>query len=43
MTHNRAFWRAFHSLTHPLSLLAIGVLLFNDHWLRHQPSLMVDG
>ena len=35
MKHNPAFWRAFHSLTHPLSLLAIGLLLFNDHWLRH--------
>ena len=35
MSHNRAFWKAFHSLTHPLSLLAIMLLLFNDHWLRY--------
>jgi len=35
MSHNRAFWKAFHSLTHPLSILAILLLLFNDHWLRY--------
>ncbi len=35
MSHNRAFWKAFHSLTHPLSLIAILLLLFNDHWLRY--------
>jgi hypothetical protein len=32
--HNAAFRRAFHSLTHPLSIAAIILLLFNDHWLR---------
>ncbi len=35
MSYNRPFWKAFHSLTHPLSLLAIMLLLFNDHWLRY--------
>lgn len=35
MTPNRAFWKAFHSLVHPLSLLAIVLLLINDHWLRY--------
>ncbi len=35
MPYNHAFWKAFHSLTHPLSLLAIMFLLFNDHWLRY--------
>ena len=35
MSHNRAFWKAFHSLVHPLSLIAILLLLFNDHWLRY--------
>ena len=35
MSDNRAFWKAFQSLTHPLSLLAILLLLFNDHWLRY--------
>lgn len=39
MRSNRAFNRAIHSLTHPLSILAIGLLLFNDHWLRwNHPS-----
>ncbi len=36
MTENRAFWRAIHSLAHPLTIVAIGVLLVNDHWLRWQ-------
>lgn len=35
MSDNRAFWKALHSLTHPLSILSILLLLFNDHWLRH--------
>ena len=35
MSHNCAFWKAFHSLVHPLSLIAILLLLFNDHWLRY--------
>ncbi|MGB7341046.1 MAG: hypothetical protein WBC91_19275 [Phototrophicaceae bacterium] len=35
MATNRAFWKAIHSLTHPLSILAILVLLMNDHWLRY--------
>ncbi|MEO1287507.1 MAG: hypothetical protein AAFV93_07040, partial [Chloroflexota bacterium] len=39
MKNNRAFWKAVHSLTHPLSVSAILLLLFNDHWLRyHYPS-----
>jgi len=33
--HNRTFWKALHSLAHPLSLMAILLLLFNDHWLRY--------
>jgi|GEM_PF-1468451 len=35
MSKNSAFWKALHSLTHPLSIAAILFLLFNDHWLRH--------
>ena len=35
MNDNRAFWKAFHSLTHPLSIMAILLLLVNDHWLRY--------
>jgi hypothetical protein len=35
MTPNRTFWKAFYSLVHPLSLLAIILLLVNDHWLRY--------
>lgn len=35
MTNNRAFWKALHSLTHPLSIASTLLLLFNDHWLRH--------
>ena len=38
-TSNPAFWRALHSLAHPVSLAAVALLLFNDHWLRwHYPS-----
>ncbi|MEZ4672445.1 MAG: hypothetical protein R3E39_31460 [Anaerolineae bacterium] len=38
-TSNPAFWRALHSLAHPVSLAAMVLLLFNDHWLRwHYPS-----
>lgn len=32
---NKAFWRALHSITHPVSCLAVILLLINDHWLRH--------
>lgn len=36
---NPAFWRAVHSLTHPVSLCAIVLLIIKDHWLRyHYPS-----
>lgn len=35
MSDNRTVWKALHSLTHPLSVAAILLLLFNDHWLRH--------
>lgn len=39
MTANPAFQRAMHSLAHPISLGAIALLLFNDHWLRwNHPS-----
>jgi hypothetical protein len=33
---NKAFWRALHSLAHPVSLGAVLLLLLNDHFLRHQ-------
>jgi len=36
MSDNRAFWKTLHSLTHPVTMVAILLLLFNDHWLRHQ-------
>src|SRR5687768_9620553 len=36
---NRAFWRAINSFIHPLSMAAVVLLLFNDHWLRlYHPS-----
>ncbi len=36
---NRAFWKAFHSLTHPVSISAVILLLLNDHVLRiYMPS-----
>lgn len=39
MNQNQAFIRAFNSLGHPISMTAIVLLLFNDHWLRwHYPS-----
>ncbi len=39
MRPNLAFQRAINGLTHPLSITAIVILLFNDHWLRwHYPS-----
>ncbi len=31
---NKAFWRAAHSLGHPLTIISIVLLLVNDHWLR---------
>lgn len=43
MTPNRTFWKAFHSLVHPLSLLAIILLLVNDHWLRYAHSSWLTG
>ena len=33
---NKPFWRALHSLAHPVSMAAIVTLLLNDHWLRHE-------
>lgn len=37
--HNRAFWRAMHSLVHPITLAAIILLLLNDHYLKqNHPS-----
>jgi hypothetical protein len=35
MQANRAFWRAIHSLAHPVTIFAVLMLLFNDHWWRH--------
>jgi hypothetical protein len=31
---NKAFWKALHLLTHPLTLMALCILLINDHLLR---------
>ncbi|MCQ3931834.1 MAG: hypothetical protein DPW16_15385 [Chloroflexi bacterium] len=37
--HNRAFYRALHSVLHPITIGAIVVLLLNDHFLKqHYPS-----
>jgi hypothetical protein len=35
MNDNKAFWKAIHSLAHPVTLLAVFLLIFNDHYLRH--------
>jgi hypothetical protein len=35
MTANKAFWRAVHSLAHPVTIAAVIGLLLNDHLLRH--------
>ena len=35
MQANRAFWRAIPSLSHPVTIFAVVMLLFNDHWWRH--------
>jgi hypothetical protein len=36
---NRFFWRALHSLAHPLTIGAVALALLNDHVLRqHWPS-----
>lgn len=43
MELNRAFWRAFHSLGNPLSLLAVALLFFNDHYLRHNHPSWLTG
>jgi hypothetical protein len=40
---NRAFWRAIHSLAHPISLIAILALLLNDHFLRIQSPSWLTG
>ncbi|MEO0596650.1 MAG: hypothetical protein AAF126_11105 [Chloroflexota bacterium] len=32
---NHALWKALNSFVHPLSILAILLLLINDHWLRY--------
>ncbi len=39
MSPNLSFRRALVSLSHPLSIAAIGLLLFNDHlWRKVAPS-----
>ncbi|MEQ8677763.1 MAG: hypothetical protein RLP44_24280 [Aggregatilineales bacterium] len=39
MTRNSAFWKAFNSLTHPLSIGAVSLVLLNDHLFRiYAPS-----
>lgn len=35
MTKQQTFWKALHSLSNPISIAAILLLLFNDHWLRY--------
>jgi hypothetical protein len=40
---NRGFWRAMHSLAHPVSIAAVLLLLFNDHYLRHQHPSWLTG
>lgn len=40
---NPAFWRALHSLAHPVSVAAVLLLLFNDHWLRWQHPSWLTG
>ena len=32
--NNASFWKALHLLSHPASLIALSVLLLNDHLLR---------
>ncbi len=32
--NNPAFWRALHSLAHPLTIISVVALVVNDHWLR---------
>ncbi|MBZ0284695.1 MAG: hypothetical protein K8L97_28415 [Anaerolineae bacterium] len=34
MPTNHAFWRSLNALAHPISIVAVITLLFNDHWLR---------
>jgi hypothetical protein len=43
MSANLSFWRALHSLTHPVSIAAVALLLLNDHWLRHQHPSWLTG
>ena len=43
MSDNRSFWKALHSLTHPLSIACILLLLLNDHWLRHNYPSWLSG
>jgi len=33
---NKTFWRALHSLGHPITIFSIVLLLLNDHWLRFE-------
>lgn len=40
---NYAFYRALHSLTHPLTIAAVVLLLVNDHWLRHTHPTWLTG
>ncbi|MBN1966549.1 MAG: hypothetical protein JW910_17995 [Anaerolineae bacterium] len=40
---NRAFWRAIHSVAHPVTLGAVLLLLLNDHWLRYQSPSWLTG
>lgn len=43
LSKNQALWRSIHSLTHPISILAVLLLLFNDHYLRHVSPSWVTG
>lgn len=34
-TPNKAFWRALHSLVHPLTIASVIILIINDHIWKH--------
>jgi hypothetical protein len=43
MQANRGFWKAVHGLSHPVSVVAILLLQFNDHYLRHHYPSWLSG
>lgn len=40
---NKTFWRALHSLSHPVTVFAVILLLINDHWLRYENPSWLTG